>query len=75
MCLWCTGSGDVYILCFFSNPVFARDMLKYTVSVRDWMSEDSRNVIAIHCKGGKGKTVYIFDSIVVIISKTVYIFV
>jgi len=31
-----------------------RDMLKYTVSVREWMGADSRNIIAIHCKGGKG---------------------
>ncbi|XP_012683113.1 putative tyrosine-protein phosphatase TPTE isoform X2 [Clupea harengus] len=38
------------------NVPSLEDMLKYTVSVRDWMSEDSRNVIAIHCKGGKGRT-------------------
>lgn len=33
---------------------FLRDMLKYTASVRDWMSADPKNIIAIHCKGGKG---------------------
>lgn len=34
--------------------VSLRDMLKYTASVREWMSADPRNIIAIHCKGGKG---------------------
>ncbi|XP_069495518.1 phosphatidylinositol 3,4,5-trisphosphate 3-phosphatase TPTE2-like isoform X2 [Ambystoma mexicanum] len=32
------------------------DMLKFTASVRDWMAEDPQNIIAIHCKGGKGRT-------------------
>lgn len=32
------------------------DMLRYTACVREWMAADSRNVIAIHCKGGKGRT-------------------
>ncbi|XP_064413855.1 putative tyrosine-protein phosphatase TPTE isoform X4 [Latimeria chalumnae] len=32
------------------------DMLKFTASVREWMAEDERNIIAIHCKGGKGRT-------------------
>uniref|UniRef100_A0A7N8WLV4 Transmembrane phosphatase with tensin homology n=1 Tax=Mastacembelus armatus TaxID=205130 RepID=A0A7N8WLV4_9TELE len=38
------------------NVPALEDMLKYTTSVRDWMSADPRNVIAIHCKGGKGRT-------------------
>uniref|UniRef100_A0AAY4AFV7 Phosphatidylinositol-3,4,5-trisphosphate 3-phosphatase n=1 Tax=Denticeps clupeoides TaxID=299321 RepID=A0AAY4AFV7_9TELE len=38
------------------NVPSLQDMLKYTASVRDWMSADSRNIIAIHCKGGKGRT-------------------
>ncbi|XP_053564371.1 phosphatidylinositol 3,4,5-trisphosphate 3-phosphatase TPTE2 isoform X2 [Bombina bombina] len=32
------------------------DMLTFTGSVRAWMAEDPNNVIAIHCKGGKGRT-------------------
>ncbi|XP_029458635.1 phosphatidylinositol 3,4,5-trisphosphate 3-phosphatase TPTE2-like [Rhinatrema bivittatum] len=32
------------------------DMLKFTASVREWMAEDEKNIIAIHCKGGKGRT-------------------
>lgn len=35
-------------------------MLKYTASVREWMSADPKNIIAIHCKGGKGAET--FDS-------------
>ncbi|KAK0064871.1 phosphatidylinositol 3 4 5-trisphosphate 3-phosphatase TPTE2 [Biomphalaria pfeifferi] len=33
-----------------------REMLDFTVNAREWMSRDSKNVIAIHCKGGKGRT-------------------
>ncbi|CAI9578462.1 unnamed protein product, partial [Staurois parvus] len=36
-------------------PVLA-DMLTFTANVRSWMAEDPKNVIAIHCKGGKGRT-------------------
>ncbi|KAL8172973.1 UNVERIFIED_CONTAM: hypothetical protein K2H54_036041 [Gekko kuhli] len=32
------------------------EMLKFTASVREWMSQDPKNIIAIHCKGGKGRT-------------------
>ncbi|KAM3869469.1 putative tyrosine-protein phosphatase TPTE [Diretmus argenteus] len=38
------------------NVPSLEDMLKYTVSVREWMSADPKNIIAIHCKGGKGRT-------------------
>ncbi|CAK6953908.1 putative tyrosine-protein phosphatase TPTE isoform X1 [Scomber scombrus] len=38
------------------NVPSLEDMLKYTVNVRDWMSADPQNIIAIHCKGGKGRT-------------------
>ncbi|KAH9507848.1 Phosphatidylinositol 3,4,5-trisphosphate 3-phosphatase tpte2 [Bulinus truncatus] len=33
-----------------------REMLDFTVNAREWMSQDKQNVIAIHCKGGKGRT-------------------
>lgn len=32
------------------------DMLRFSASVREWMSKDEKNVIAVHCKGGKGRT-------------------
>ncbi|XP_026566159.1 phosphatidylinositol 3,4,5-trisphosphate 3-phosphatase TPTE2-like [Pseudonaja textilis] len=32
------------------------ETLTFTANVRKWMEQDSRNVIAIHCKGGKGRT-------------------
>ncbi|KAJ8391447.1 hypothetical protein AAFF_G00089210 [Aldrovandia affinis] len=38
------------------NVPSLEDMLKYTANVREWMSADPSNVIAIHCKGGKGRT-------------------
>lgn len=42
-------------------------MLDFTENVRDWMAADPKNVIAIHCKGGKGRTgtmicVWLIDS-------------
>ncbi|KAK2828671.1 hypothetical protein Q5P01_019705 [Channa striata] len=38
------------------NVPSLEDMLKYTASVREWMAADPTNIIAIHCKGGKGRT-------------------
>uniref|UniRef100_A0A3B3ZX29 Uncharacterized protein n=1 Tax=Periophthalmus magnuspinnatus TaxID=409849 RepID=A0A3B3ZX29_9GOBI len=35
------------------NVPSLRDMLTYTASVREWMAADQKNIIAIHCKGGK----------------------
>uniref|UniRef100_A0A8C5LTX7 Phosphatidylinositol-3,4,5-trisphosphate 3-phosphatase n=1 Tax=Leptobrachium leishanense TaxID=445787 RepID=A0A8C5LTX7_9ANUR len=32
------------------------DMLTFTASARAWMAQDPKNIIAIHCKGGKGRT-------------------
>ncbi|XP_035827382.1 phosphatidylinositol 3,4,5-trisphosphate 3-phosphatase TPTE2 [Aplysia californica] len=33
-----------------------REMLEFTANAREWMAADKTNVIAIHCKGGKGRT-------------------
>ncbi|XP_066506800.1 putative tyrosine-protein phosphatase TPTE isoform X2 [Hoplias malabaricus] len=38
------------------NVPSLEDMLRYTASVREWMAADLSNIIAIHCKGGKGRT-------------------
>ncbi|XP_076359222.1 phosphatidylinositol 3,4,5-trisphosphate 3-phosphatase TPTE2-like isoform X2 [Tachypleus tridentatus] len=38
------------------NVPLLRDMTKYVKNVRSWLSEDKENVIAVHCKGGKGRT-------------------
>ncbi|ROT85568.1 putative phosphatidylinositol 3,4,5-trisphosphate 3-phosphatase TPTE2-like [Penaeus vannamei] len=32
------------------------DMLRFSASVKAWMEKDEKNVIAVHCKGGKGRT-------------------
>ncbi|XP_037795529.1 phosphatidylinositol 3,4,5-trisphosphate 3-phosphatase TPTE2-like [Penaeus monodon] len=39
-----------------SPPASCRDMLRFSASVRAWMEKDEKNVIAVHCKGGKGRT-------------------
>ncbi|OCT93067.1 phosphatidylinositol 3,4,5-trisphosphate 3-phosphatase TPTE2 [Xenopus laevis] len=49
------------------NVPVLEDMLTFIASVRAWMAEDPQNVIAIHCKGGKGRTgtmvcTYLVDS-------------
>uniref|UniRef100_A0A8C4VR46 Phosphatidylinositol-3,4,5-trisphosphate 3-phosphatase n=1 Tax=Gopherus evgoodei TaxID=1825980 RepID=A0A8C4VR46_9SAUR len=38
------------------NVPSLEDMLKFTANVREWMKKDEKNIIAIHCKGGKGRT-------------------
>ncbi|XP_037655871.1 phosphatidylinositol 3,4,5-trisphosphate 3-phosphatase TPTE2-like [Choloepus didactylus] len=32
------------------------EMVQFTKEVDAWMSEDEKNIIVIHCKGGKGRT-------------------
>lgn len=31
-------------------------MIRMADSVTDWFEKDEKNVIAVHCKGGKGRT-------------------
>ena len=31
-------------------------MLDFTTSVINWLNADAENVVAVHCKGGKGRT-------------------
>jgi PTEN phosphatase family protein len=31
-------------------------MVRFVKDVEEWFARDSRNVIAVHCKGGKGRT-------------------
>lgn len=33
-----------------------REMIDFCTNVEEWMEKDKQNVIAIHCKGGKGRT-------------------
>ena len=35
---------------------FSRDMITFCADVKDWLKQDDRNIIAVHCKGGKGRT-------------------
>ncbi|XP_064607675.1 phosphatidylinositol 3,4,5-trisphosphate 3-phosphatase TPTE2-like [Liolophura sinensis] len=38
------------------NVPTIHDMIKFAASAKEWMSEDENNIIAVHCKGGKGRT-------------------
>lgn len=58
ICIMSSYNVFIIVCCTFC----LRDMLKYTASVREWMSADPKNIIAIHCKGGKGDAlVFIFN--------------
>lgn len=35
---------------------FSRDLVRFVKNVREWLDQDKNNVIAVHCKGGKGRT-------------------
>ena len=39
-------------LCMFD----CSEMISYAENVREWMSAHPDNIIAVHCKGGKGRT-------------------
>ena len=52
---WCKYPRDLtcgcgcFILCF-------SQLLYFTHNVREWLDRDPKNVIAVHCKGGKGES-------------------
>lgn len=33
-----------------------REMMQFVNSVSEWLAANELNVIAVHCKGGKGRT-------------------
>ncbi|XP_015913162.1 phosphatidylinositol 3,4,5-trisphosphate 3-phosphatase TPTE2 [Parasteatoda tepidariorum] len=38
------------------NVPSIKDMVRFVKDVREWLDQDKNNVIAVHCKGGKGRT-------------------
>lgn len=38
------------------NVPSINDMIRFVKNVREWFNHDKDNVIAVHCKGGKGRT-------------------
>ncbi|ELW61923.1 28S ribosomal protein S31, mitochondrial [Tupaia chinensis] len=38
------------------NVPTLREMLSFSKEVDEWMARDNENIVAIHCKGGKGRT-------------------
>lgn len=38
------------------NPPTLEELFQFTKSVKEWFDRDPANVIAVHCKGGKGRT-------------------
>lgn len=38
------------------NVPSLKKMVEFCSDVREWMAADKRNIIAVHCKGGKGRT-------------------
>ncbi|XP_012414444.1 phosphatidylinositol 3,4,5-trisphosphate 3-phosphatase TPTE2-like [Trichechus manatus latirostris] len=32
------------------------EMVEFTKEVDEWMAEDNKNIVVVHCKGGKGRT-------------------
>ncbi|XP_055982345.1 phosphatidylinositol 3,4,5-trisphosphate 3-phosphatase TPTE2-like [Sorex fumeus] len=38
------------------NVPSLREMLVFCMEVKKWLAEDNENIVAVHCKGGKGRT-------------------
>jgi PTEN phosphatase family protein len=38
------------------NVPSLKEAVRFAKNVREWMSADPHNIIAVHCKGGKGRT-------------------
>ena len=38
-------------------------MLAFSMEVKEWMAQDKDNIIVVHCKGGKGKSILLFISL------------
>lgn len=49
------GFVERFIIDDHNVPV-VKDMVRFVENVKDWLSKDKENVIAVHCKGGKGRT-------------------
>uniref|UniRef100_A0A9L0T041 Phosphatase tensin-type domain-containing protein n=1 Tax=Equus caballus TaxID=9796 RepID=A0A9L0T041_HORSE len=45
------------------NVPTLKEMLTLSKEVIEWMAEDKRNIVVIHCKGGKGKNIFLFISL------------
>lgn len=49
------GRVERFIIDDHNVPIVS-DMVRFVENVRTWLSLDQKNVIAVHCKGGKGRT-------------------
>merc|ERR1719444_303214 len=38
------------------TPPAMKDMVEFINATRVWMAEHDHNILAVHCKGGKGRT-------------------
>lgn len=38
------------------------EMVEFSKEVQKWMAQDNKNIVVIHCMGGKGKHVFLFIS-------------
>lgn len=36
------------------------EMVEFSKEAQNWMAEDDKNIVVIHCKGGKGKNILSF---------------